>query len=206
MKCPSCGAETKSAKFCEYCGSEMPKENPNINITNNYYGTTDNSRESSDAGRCPKCNSTRVEFQREQIASIDSSQYTKSGLSNISNSVTQTTYRTIGLCQNCGYTWDPNEKVYSSSNSRQNEAPAKKGKGILWWFLILCVWPIALCVWFYKTDKVKLEKKWKAIIIAAFWLFSVLISALSSGQTSTEAPSAVESSETVELLEDMYFI
>ena len=37
MKCPSCGAEAKG-KFCEYCGSEMPKENVVINITNNYYG------------------------------------------------------------------------------------------------------------------------------------------------------------------------
>lgn len=36
MKCPSCGAETKG-KYCEYCGSEMPKETPTINITNNYY-------------------------------------------------------------------------------------------------------------------------------------------------------------------------
>lgn len=39
MKCPSCGAET-TGKFCEFCGSEMPKEksgNTTINITNNYY-------------------------------------------------------------------------------------------------------------------------------------------------------------------------
>lgn len=36
MKCPNCGAEAKG-KFCEYCGSEMPKEKTTINITNNYY-------------------------------------------------------------------------------------------------------------------------------------------------------------------------
>ena len=40
MKCPSCGAEAKG-KYCEYCGSEMPKENVVINITNNYYGVTE---------------------------------------------------------------------------------------------------------------------------------------------------------------------
>ena len=40
MKCPSCGAEAKG-KYCEYCGSEMPKENVVINITNNYYGGTE---------------------------------------------------------------------------------------------------------------------------------------------------------------------
>lgn len=36
VKCPNCGAEAKG-KFCEYCGSEMPKEKTTINITNNYY-------------------------------------------------------------------------------------------------------------------------------------------------------------------------
>ena len=39
MKCPNCGAEV-TTKFCEYCGSEMPKENATIYITNNYYGST----------------------------------------------------------------------------------------------------------------------------------------------------------------------
>lgn len=36
MKCPNCGAEAKG-KFCEFCGSELPKEKATINITNNYY-------------------------------------------------------------------------------------------------------------------------------------------------------------------------
>ena len=40
MKCPNCGAEAKG-KFCEYCGSEMPKEKTTINITNNYYVGTE---------------------------------------------------------------------------------------------------------------------------------------------------------------------
>ena len=40
MKCPNCGAEAKG-KFCEYCGSEMPKEKATINITNNYYVGTE---------------------------------------------------------------------------------------------------------------------------------------------------------------------
>lgn len=44
MKCPNCGAEVK-AKYCEYCGSEIPKEKEAtvVNITNNYnyYGNRD---------------------------------------------------------------------------------------------------------------------------------------------------------------------
>ena len=40
MKCPSCGADAKG-KFCEYCGSEVPKNNnTTINITNNFYGSS----------------------------------------------------------------------------------------------------------------------------------------------------------------------
>lgn len=36
MKCPNCGGESTGI-FCEYCGSEMPKEKTTINITNNYF-------------------------------------------------------------------------------------------------------------------------------------------------------------------------
>ena len=42
MKCPNCGAEAKG-KFCEYCGSELTKEEKEAttkNITNNYYGSS----------------------------------------------------------------------------------------------------------------------------------------------------------------------
>ena len=45
MKCPSCGAEARG-KICEYCGSEMPKENVVINITNNYYGSAEKQQSS----------------------------------------------------------------------------------------------------------------------------------------------------------------
>lgn len=56
MKCPSCGAETNSAKNCEYCGSELPKNNSSINITNNYYGNaTAQTEHSSTSGKCHYC-------------------------------------------------------------------------------------------------------------------------------------------------------
>ena len=46
MQCPKCGAQV-NGKFCEYCGSELPKNQPNtINsnnshttVINNYYRT-----------------------------------------------------------------------------------------------------------------------------------------------------------------------
>lgn len=178
MKCPSCGAETKSAKFCEYCGSELPKDKPNINITNNYYGDSGNPTDNTNAGKCPKCNSNAVKFQREKIGTVGSSQSRKTVLTETrkSNSVKQNAYRTVGICQNCGYTWDPNVSTTDTST--------KKRKGCLWWFLMLCIWPIALSVWFYKTDKVKLDKKWKIAIIAAFWVL-VLVFGGSSEETET---------------------
>lgn len=36
MKCVNCGAEV-NGEICEYCGSKIIKENPSINIVNNYY-------------------------------------------------------------------------------------------------------------------------------------------------------------------------
>lgn len=44
MKCPNCAAEV-TGRFCEYCGSEMKQEAPQvINITNNYYSDAPNDR------------------------------------------------------------------------------------------------------------------------------------------------------------------
>ena len=198
MKCPSCNAETKSAKFCEYCGSELPKDIPNINITNNYYGNSNDSIESVDVGKCPKCNSNKVKFQREKIGSIGNSQSRKTVLTDTrkSNSVKQNAYRTVGICQNCGYTWDP--------NATENNATTKSGKGCLWWFLMLCIWPIALSVWFYKTDKVKLEKKWKIAIIAVFWIFVLVFGGASDESQTETSDTTIESTiqnETSENLE-----
>lgn len=44
MKCPNCAAEV-TGRFCEYCGSEIKQEAPQvINITNNYYSDAHNDR------------------------------------------------------------------------------------------------------------------------------------------------------------------
>ena len=58
---------------------------------------------------------------------------------------------------------------------------------------MICIWPIALSVWFYKTDKVKLAKKWKIIILAVFWVIMMAIGSTSEN-TETDAPeSSIES-------------
>ena len=198
MKCPSCGAETKSANYCEYCGSELPKNNPNINITNNYYGNVNNSAETSSTdGKCPMCNSTNIKFHRERTGSIGNTLSSRSVFTNNRNttSINQNTYQTIGLCQNCGYTWNPNE------NNSKNQS---KKKGCLWWFFAILFFPVSLSVWFYKSDRIKLEKKWKILIIVAFWIVIIICSNSSSENppttttgSSTETTAEKEDSATI---------
>ena len=130
MKCQSCGAETKSAKYCEFCGSEMPKDKPTVNIVNNYYGNV-NTQMDSDSCSCSKCN------------------------------------------KNDGYTYYPNDARTTTTTKKH---------GFWWWLLIICFWPIPLSILFYKTDKVNLEKKWKLAIITGFWVFMLIVSALSPNQ------------------------
>lgn len=121
MKCPNCGAEV-SGKFCEYCGNEMPQEKPAVNITHNYYTNNINNESSSNINRChddniaicPNCGHSRIMFRREEIETT-----TKSRLRNNyyafgkgkqrGKAVSQTTYRTVGVCQDCGYTWEADE-------------------------------------------------------------------------------------------------
>lgn len=63
--------------------------------------------------QCPKCRSSKVRFQREYAGSVGKTKYyrhhkkTSWLISSGSRSHKRTSQRkTIGLCQNCGYTWD----------------------------------------------------------------------------------------------------
>lgn len=84
MKCPSCGAEIVSGKFCENCGSQisvaMLKEQEQLNKS-----------------CCSKCGSTNIEINREKQGEINK----KSGTKVVRN--------TVAVCKDCGYTWYPND-------------------------------------------------------------------------------------------------
>lgn len=53
MKCENCGAEVTEGRFCNYCGSELPREgttnikgnNNTVNTINNYYSTSEERNE-----------------------------------------------------------------------------------------------------------------------------------------------------------------
>ena len=105
MKCPNCGAEVLG-NFCEYCGSEKPRENNTINITNNYYGNAtpkNNGNIDNNFCKCPKCGGSEINFERERVGTTTQSDYRKKyiGKGRKGQSVSQNTYRTVGICRNC---------------------------------------------------------------------------------------------------------
>lgn len=161
MKCPNCNAETQE-KICPFCGSEMPKPAP------------------KKAG-CPKCGSQNINFKRESMGSRSKSTSVKitKGVRTRSGGST-TSYRTVGLCQDCGYAW-----AVGGNNSGSAHKP--------WWFwlLMIYIWPICLSIWFWKTEKINVPKKTKGIIIGSFWgvLFLIILitGLVSDGNTASES-------------------
>ena len=94
MKCPSCGAEIGTSKFCQYCGTqvsiEMQKEQEQLNK----------------AG-CPKCGSTNIQFKRENQGEVRG------------KNSKQVVHRTVGFCKDCGATWYPNSAANDFPRQRK---------------------------------------------------------------------------------------
>ncbi|MCR4989757.1 MAG: SH3 domain-containing protein [Lachnospiraceae bacterium] len=163
MKCPNCSAETDK-RVCPYCGTEIPN-----------------------AGRvkCPNCGSRNTTFKRELVRSNNRStsvRITKNVRTRGGGSTK--TYRTVGLCKDCGNTWIPD-------NGKSKTKP--------WWFWVLAIafWPIALSIWFWKTNKINMPNKTKGIVLGAVWGVFLLFPILAGGaalneDTSKKQPSAIE--------------
>lgn len=181
MKCEFCGAETAAGKFCEYCGSELPQEKPAIQITNNYYGdTAPQSRDESVRGRgvCTKCGSSMVKFVREKVSTSrrSSSRSNLFGSGRQGESVSYAAYRTVGLCQSCGHTWDPDAKAAKSG--------AKKNTW-LWVLGWIFIFPLPLTILLLRNEEMKPALKY-GLIIAAWLLYFAI--GLGSGSETEEAP------------------
>ena len=177
MKCSSCGAEAKG-KFCEYCGSEMLQEKITVNITNNYDGDTapqGNDEVENNLGKCPKCGNSKIAFKRERVGTATQSRSRKNyiGTDRQGQSVSQTTYRTVGVCQNCGYTWTPNATDKSSSK-----------KIWLWVLGWICIFPFPLTILLLRKKDMKPAIKYG--IIAVAWVLFFVIGA--TGNSETDVP------------------
>lgn len=180
MKCASCGAETQG-KFCEYCGSEMPQEKTIVNITNNYYcDTTSEKRREVDRnlGKCPKCGNSKIAFKRERVGTLTQSGSRKKyiGTGRKGQTVSQSAYRTIGVCQTCGCTWTPNVNIDEE----------KKGSDKKIWIWVLgwiCFFPIPLTILILRKKDMKPVVKYGIIAIA--WLLFFIIGIFGNSETDT---------------------
>ncbi len=178
MKCINCGAETQE-EICEYCGSEMPNDNT-VKITNNYYTVTEASNDGdSDAGKCPKCGNSKIEYNREQIATTTKSKRKgKKG-----RTVSTASYKTVGVCQNCGYSWNPDDE--------SKDANKKNSKIWLWVLGWIFIFPVPLTILLIK--KTNLKPAIKYTIIALVWVFYLLIGILGGANAEPTTDSTVPS-------------
>lgn len=180
MKCPNCGAEA-IGKFCEFCGSEMPQEKATVNITNNYYGDTTmhEHTENNNVGKCPKCGNSKISFKRERIGTTTQSHSRKNyiGTAKQGQTVSQSEYRTVGVCQNCGYTWNPNTASTTNTGSKK--------KTWLWVLGWIFMFPIPLTILLLKQKDMKPAIKYGIIAIA--WILFFLIG-IFGGNSETDVP------------------
>lgn len=123
---------------------------------------------------CPKCSSNDVKFHREPAGTSYNSYYRRTGVKNswilpagIKNGRRKISHRTVGVCNDCGYTW---EVAGESSNFN--------GWTLL--FILICIgaWPITLSVWFWRTTAFRIGRKWRFFILFVAWitLFAVALS------------------------------
>ena len=223
MKCKHCGAEISNlAIMCPYCNSEVEREAPAAptTVVNNFYGNPAAAQQpqQSAAVLCPRCSGSQIRFNREgyEVRS--------------KKKANQIRYRTVGVCQSCGYSFDtdkvrvrsavqrgpvpaqpvygvaqqgpvPAQPVYGAAQQGPvlaqpvyGAAPKKSNNTALWVLFFLFLPPIALSVWFVTTPSLKMDKKTRAIIVAAVWVVLFIFGILGSsdsdkGMTGTELAS-----------------
>lgn len=118
-------------------------------------------------------------FKRERIGTAVQSKSRKNyiGSGRQGQSVSHTAYRTIGVCQGCGYTWVPNAG---------NSAPANKASGRKTWLWVLgwiFIFPLPLTILLLRKKDMKPFIKYG--IIAAAWILFLALAV--SGKGSTDA-------------------
>ena len=120
---------------------------------------------------CPKCGSHRFHYELRSAGTRSKTTYYRTGHkswflpSGYRTHQSQRKQKSVGICPDCGYI---SEKV--------------ERDGL---FYILCIFffPITLSVLFYRTQLIQLDRKWRALIIAAFWIIMCIIGYASDDQT-----------------------
>ena len=157
MRCPNCGAEIGNSDKCEYCGSfisaDMKKEQEILNKKG-----------------CPKCGSTNVKYSRENHGEVKG------------KSSKTIVHKTVGICNDCGYTWYPNV-----------DEP-KKRKTWLWVLGWVFIFPVPLTILMLRKKDMKPVLKYG--IIAAAWIVYLLIGL--GGNSSNNKPSTADTSVVAE--------
>lgn len=148
MKCPSCGADIDvQSKKCMYCGafitSDMRKE-----------------REMVLKEGCPKCSSSNIQFKRERQGEVKRR--------NNKKEKRKIVYKTVGLCNDCGYTWNAATKGVNSSS----EKSSFDLKMLLWILGWIYIFPVPLMLLLQRKNN--MEQKLKKGIIIAAWAVYVI--------------------------------
>lgn len=149
MKCPNCGAEIKyNSKFCEFCGSSITFQ-------------MQKQREQLNKEGCPRCGSTNISFSREKQGEVKG----KRG--------TAVVRSTVGLCKDCGYTWQTDSGV----------AKEKKRKTWLWVLGWIFLFPLPLTIFLLRKKDLKPALKYGIIAIA--WLIYIIIGSSGNSDSAT---------------------
>lgn len=156
MICKSCGAETGKGKFCQYCGTQVSLEDLREQEIVNRKG-------------CPMCQSTNVTFDREnqgEIRQLDGS--------------TTIMRATVGVCRDCGYTWNTDKTeapkkpvipMYAPTYPSAYSAPDKNN--LIWWILGWIFFfpaPVMVLIW---RKKSRLSLGWKIGLTVLLWVIIV---------------------------------
>lgn len=152
MQCPNCGATIKNeSRFCEFCGSqitvEMQKEREQLNKVG-----------------CPNCGSSNVTFNREKQGEVKG----KNG--------TTVVRTTVGLCKDCGYTW----------NTTGNTQSPKKKMTWLWVLGWIYIFPLPLTILMLRKKDMKPVLKYGIIVIA--WMVYLAIGAFGKPINTSSTP------------------
>lgn len=124
---------------------------------------------------CPRCGSPKFRYELRAAGTRSKSNYYRTGIDDSwvipagqKTYKSQRKQKSVGFCPNCGYIEE------------------KQEKGCLFYLLCLLFFPISLSIWFYRTDLIPLNKKWKGLVVAVFWLllFVCALLAPDTGMTS----------------------